>query len=155
MKLALDRFGDNPIIDELLNWMEKNQAIKSLRACAPIWRKAFIEIEYQHPSKMHHMHFPKELFIHYWSEASVILETLTDIDLNAEFKYQTPENRPATVETILSTRNACIRECDSMFESGLYQVYVDQFGANCKDLPDETLAKLEMARHNINHTTAS
>lgn len=146
MKLALDKYADNPIIDELIDRADNSQPIKSLRACAPIWRKPFIEIEYRHRGKMDHMHFPKELFIHYWSEAAVVLETLTDIELNSEFRPDPIENRKATVETILSTRNACIRECDSMFESGMYQVYLDQFGANSKDLPADTLEKLETAR---------
>ncbi len=145
MKLALDRFADNPVIDELICWIENNQAIKSLRASAPIWRKPFIEIEYRISKKLDHMHFPRELFIHYWSEATVVLETLTDIELIAEFKCNPVKNRKATIETILSTRNACIRECDSRFESGMYQVYINQFGANCKGLPEDTLGKLESA----------
>lgn len=149
MKLALDRFADNPVIDELICWTENNPSIKSLRACAVIWRKPFIEIEYQNSKKLDHMHFPKELFIHYWSEATVVLGTLTDIELISEFKCNSVENRKATVETILSTRNACIRECDSMFDSGMYQVYINQFGANCKDLPEDTLAKLEIARQKV------
>lgn len=145
MKLALDRFADNPVIDELIDRLDNRRAIKSLRACAPIWRKPFIEITYQASTQQEHMHFPKELFIHYWSEATPILETLTDIELVSEFKPSSIKNRQATVQTIISTRNACIRECDSMFEAGLYQVYLDQFGPNCRNLPDETLSKIEIA----------
>lgn len=146
MKLALDRFADNPIIDELFDRIENGQAIESLRACAPIWRQPFIEIQYRQSKKQDHMHFPKQQFIQYWSEASVILETLTDIDLLAEFTWSPPENREAMIDTILSTRNACIRECDPMFEAGLYRVYLDQFGANCKNLPTDTMTKIETAK---------
>ncbi|MCP4432534.1 MAG: hypothetical protein GY806_16285 [Gammaproteobacteria bacterium] len=149
MKLALDRFADNPVIDELICRTDTNWAIKSLRACAPIWRKPFIEIEYSNSKKIDHMHFAKELFIHYWSEATVILETLTDIELISEFKCHSISNRKATVETILSTRNACIRECDNIFESGIFQVYLDQFGPNCKNLPDDSLQKIKTARANL------
>lgn len=149
MKLALDRFADNPVIDELICWMDNRQPIKSLRASAPMWRKPFIEIEYRNSKKTDHMHFSKELFIHYWSEATVILETLTDIDVNAEFKCQPVENRKATEQTILSTRNACIRECEEMYEAGIYQVYLDQFGVNCRDLPEETVQKIRSARQNL------
>ncbi len=150
MKLALDRFADNPVIDELICRTENNREIKSLRACAPIWRKPFIEIEYQDSRKLDHIHFPKDLFIHYWSEATVVLETLTNIKLISEFKCDPAENRKATVDTIISTRNACIRECEGMFESGLYQVYINQFGTNCKDLPADTRANLKTARANLN-----
>ncbi len=83
--------------------------------------------------------------MHYWSEAVVILETLTDIALISEFKCNPVANRKATVETIISTRNACIRECDGMFESGMYRVFIDQFGPNCKDLPEETVQMLKTA----------
>ncbi len=146
MKLALDRFADNPVIDELICRMESELAIKSLRACAPMWRKPFIEIEYRATDRQDHMHFPKELFVHYWSEASLILETLTDIELISEFKCSPIQHRTATVRSIISTRNACIRECESMFDSGLFQVYLDQFGANCYDLPEDTMQKIEIAR---------
>ncbi len=145
MKLALDRFADNPVIDEFICRTGNNRPIKSLRAAAPVWRKPFIEIEYLNSKKHDHMHFPKELFMHYWSEAVVILETLTDIALISEFKCNPVANRKATVETIISTRNACIRECDGMFESGMYRVFIDQFGPNCKDLPEETVQMLKTA----------
>ena len=149
MKLALDRFADNPVIDELICWIDSNRPIKSLRACAPIWRKPFIEIEYRNLKKIDHMHFSKELFIHYWSEATVILDTLTDIELISEFKCHSIANRQATVETILSTRNACIIECDAMFESGIFRVYLDQFGVNCKNLPEDTRQKIKSASANL------
>ncbi len=80
----------------------------------------------------------------------MILESLTDIELVSEFKCNPVTNREATVETILSTRNACIRECASMFESGLYEVYINQFGPNCKDLPKEARTSLEIARREVN-----
>ncbi len=149
MKLALDRFADNPVIDELICWTNDKQPIKSLRASAPIWRKPFIEIEYRNSKKPDHMHFPKELFIHYWSEATLVLETLTNIELISEFKCNPVANRKATEETILSTRNACIRECEGMFESGMYQVYINQFGPNCKDLPEEIKSNLKIAHQNL------
>ncbi len=148
MKLALDKFADNPVIDELLCWWDNHKKITSLRASAPMWRKPFIEIGYQ-DGKINHMHFPKELFIHYWSEAVVVLETLTDIELISEFKCHSLDNREATIKIALSTRAACIRDCDTMFESGFYQVYLNQFGCNCKNLPTEILKKLETAKSRV------
>lgn len=149
MKLVLERFADNPIIDELIDRMNNGLAIKSLRACAPIWRKPFIEIEYRQSTRQDHCHFAKDGFIEYWSEATLVLETLTDIELTAEFKCVAPQNREATVEEILSARNDCIRECDGMFDSGLYRVFLDQFGPNCSDLPEDTALKIETARANL------
>ncbi|MCP4187304.1 MAG: hypothetical protein GY763_06820 [Gammaproteobacteria bacterium] len=148
MKLALDKFADNPIIDELLCRWDNQKKIGSLRASAPIWRKPFIEIGYLDGTN-NHMQFPRELFIHYWSEAVIVLETLTDIGLISEFKCQPTHNQEATIRTALSTRAACIRDSDTIFESGFYQVYLDQFGCNCKNLPPETIEKLETARSRV------
>lgn len=145
MKLALDRFADNPIIDTILDCMEDGRVISSIRASRPMWRKPFIEIEYLAASP-DQRHFSKDSFARYWAEAMAVLETLTDIQLVSEFDCGTPGNKVATVETILSTRNACIRECDPMFEAGLYRVYLDQFGANCKNLPTDTMTKIETAK---------
>ncbi|MCP4487666.1 MAG: hypothetical protein GY820_10175 [Gammaproteobacteria bacterium] len=144
MKLALDKFADNPVIDELLCRWKNHKKIINLRASAPMLRRPFIEISYQE-GEIVHMHFPKELFVHYWSEAVVVLEALTDIELISEFKCHSINSREVTHKIALSTRAACIRECDAMFESGFYQVYTYQFGCNCKNLPTETLKKLEIA----------
>ncbi len=145
MKLALDKFADNPVIDELLCRWDTHKEILNLRASAPMWRKPFIEMTYQE-GEIIHMHFPKELFVHYWSEAAVVLETLTDIELISEFKCDSLSNREVTSKIALSTRDVCIRDCDAMFESGFYQVYISQFGCNCKNLPTETLEKLKTAK---------
>ena len=72
MRLALAQFADNPIIDELVDNVDHNQAIQSLRACAPIWRKPFIEIEYRHVKKQHHIHFERDLFIYDWSSLWIL-----------------------------------------------------------------------------------
>ncbi len=145
MKHTLNKFTDNPVIDELLCWWDSSKKIISLRASAPLWRRPFIEVSYDDGS-INHMHFAKEMFIHYWSRAVIILDALTDIKLESEFKHHPVEERDSLEKIIASTHDACIRECESMFESGLYQVYLDQFGSNCKNLPDEVTAKLEKAR---------
>lgn len=145
MKLALDKFADNPIIDEILDCMEDSRVISSIRASRPMWRKPFIEIEYR-AGNPDHRHFSKDSFGRYWGEAMVVLETLTDIQLVSEFDSGAVNNKEATVETILSTRNACIRECDPMFDAALYPVYLDQFGSNCKNLPADTMSKIETAK---------
>jgi len=145
VKHTLDKFADNPIIDELICWWDSSKKIVCLRASAPLWRKPFIEVSYADGS-MIHMHLPKEMFIHYWSRAVIILNALTDIKLESEFKHHPVEERDSLEKSIASTYDTCIRECDNMFESGLYQVYLDQFGPNCKNLPDEVMTKLEKAR---------
>ena len=145
MKLALDKFSDNPIIDEILDCMDNTRVISSIRASRPMWRKPFIEIEYI-TGTPDHRHFMKDSFNRYWADAEVVLETLTNIQLMSEFDSGAVNNKEAMVETILSTRNACIRECEPMYEAQLYQVFVDQFGSNYKNLPTETLSKIETAK---------
>ena len=148
MKLTLDKFADNPVIDELLCWWDSSKKIIALRASAPLWRRPFIEISYADKA-IHHMHFSREMFIHYWSRAVIILDALTDIELISEFKHHPVEERESLEKILASTHDACIRECDAMFDSGFYKVYLDQFGANCKNLPDEVLAKLEKAKREL------
>jgi len=145
MKLTLESFADNPIIDELLCWWDSSKKILSLRASAPLWRRPFIEISYADKT-INHMHFPRESFIHYWSRAVIILDAVTDIKLESEFKHHPVEECESLEKNIASTLEDCIRECENIFESGLYKVYVDQFGPNCKNLPEEVIAKLEIAR---------
>ena len=45
MNLALDEFADNPIIDELMRWPPRDQAMRSIRACNVLFRKPFIEVQ--------------------------------------------------------------------------------------------------------------
>jgi hypothetical protein len=149
MNSALDEFADNPIIEELNFLRTHFKKIKSLRASSTLWRKAFIEIDHD-GGKVDHLKFEREGFIRDWAEATVILQTLTDIKCMAEFDYKPPADKDALVDKVLQARDKCIEECQTMFDSGLYQVYFNQFGYNCKDLPSEAKANLDEARQKIN-----
>ena len=149
MNSTLDEFADNPIIEELNFLRSHFKNIKSLRASSTLWRKAFIEIDHD-GGKVDHLKFEREGFIRDWAEASVILQTLTDIKCTAEFDFKPPANKVALIEKVLQTRDKCIEECQTMFDSELYQVYLNQFGHNCKGLPAATQANVETARQALN-----
>ena len=143
MNLALDRYADNPIIDELLSWTAVPRKVKSLRGSFPVFRKPFIEVVYD-DGETEYQHFPKEGFVKFWAEASVIIDTLTDIELISEFDFPPVADRGIQVNQILESRKECIEECREMFASGFFQIFVDQYGWNCKDLPadiDKNLAE--------------
>jgi len=149
MNSALDEFADNPIIEELNFLRSHFKKIKSLRASNTLWRKAFIEINHD-GGKIDHLRFERENFNRDWAEASVILQTLTDIKCTAEFDFNPPADKNALIEKVLQTRDKCIEECQTMFDSGFYQVYLNQFGYNCKNLPSAAKANLDEARLKMN-----
>ena len=149
MNSTLDEFADNPIIEELSFLRVHIKKIKSLRASSTLWRKSFVEIDHD-GGKLDHLKFERDGFIRDWAEATVILQTLTDIKCTAEFDFKPPTDKVALIEKVLRARNKCIEECQTMFDSGLYQVYFNQFGHNCKGLPATTKANVETARQALN-----
>ncbi len=146
MNLALDRFAeDNPILDELVFWPPKPQALRSIRACSSMFRKPFIEVELA-DGEVFQRHFARERFADDWARAVVVLETLTDIRLLDELRVPPPQDAEQLRREALAVRDECIAECDLMFEQGMYQQYLLQFGPNCRDLPATTLQRIEHAR---------
>lgn len=145
MNLALDQFADNPIIDELVTWPPRDHAIRSLRACSSMFRKPFIEAEMEN-GEVFQRHFPRDSFGEIWAEASVILGTLTLIELISDFSFTPVSDSDALVRKVLQTRAECIAESELMYEQGMYAQFVMQYGEDCRDLPPETLTKLRHAR---------
>ena len=146
MNLALDRFAeDNPILDELVFWPPKPQAIRSIRACSSMFRKPFIEVELT-DGEVFQRHFARDRFAEDWAREMVVLETLTDIRLLDELKVPRPRDADRLRREALEVRDECIAECDLMYEQGMYQQFLLQFGPNCRDLPATTRERIEHAR---------
>lgn len=145
MNLALEYFADNPIIDELVCWPPRAQRIRSLRACSVLFRKPFIEIEMQ-DGELIHRHFERQGFAAHWAEASVILETITGIELKAEFDYRPLADPEPLRRRVLEARAECIEEVEQMFAEGMYEQFLMQFGEDCKNLPAGISDKLAQAR---------
>ena len=87
MNSVLDEFADNLIIEELNYLRGHVKKIKSLRASSTLWRKSFVEIDHD-GGKLEHLKYGRDGFIRDWAEATVILQTLTDIECTAEFDFQ-------------------------------------------------------------------
>ena len=145
MNLAFEELADNPVIDELVRWPPRTQAIRSIRACNVLFRKPFIEVTLA-DGEVFQRHFARPDFAEHWAEASVILETLTDIELVAEFAFTPIRDRSALVDRILDCRRDCIVEAEKMFEQGMYRQYLSQFGEDYRDLPEVILDHMETAR---------
>ncbi|MDH3634472.1 MAG: hypothetical protein OES20_07175 [Gammaproteobacteria bacterium] len=148
MNLALDRYADNPIIDELVFWPPKSYRIKSVRACCVMFRKPFIEVELE-GDEIFQRHFGRESFARYWAEACVILETITRIELISDFEFEPVSNAEHLAQKILACRDECIAESNLMFEQGMYAQYLIQYGEDCKNLPLETIQKIIQAKQQL------
>lgn len=145
MNLALEEFADNPIIDELLRWPPREKRMQSIRACSVLFRKPFIEVQLG-DGEVFQRHFARPEFGAHWAEASVILQTLTGAEIISEFDFVPLSNPDELVQRVLDCRAECIAEADLMYEQGMYGQYLHQFGPDCRNLPPDTLERIEHAR---------
>ena len=145
MNLALDRFADNPIIDELVRWPPMPQPMRRIRAASSMFRSPFIEVELA-DGETFQRHFPRRRFAEDWAEARILLDTLTDIELVSEFEPPAVADAETLRAEALQVLEESIAEAEPMFAQGMYRQYLLQFGPNCKNLPPEVLHKLETAR---------
>jgi len=149
MNLVLDRYADNPIIEALVCWPPGQQKVKSIRGCFPMIRHPFIEVETV-DGELTHRHFQKDTFIYFWSEAEVIISAITDIELISEFNYQPMQNPQTLAKEVLEFRKECIEDSHQMFVAGMFQLFLDQYGANCTDLPASVRKNIAEAKNRIN-----
>lgn len=145
MNLALSEYADNPIIDRLVQWPPRKQKIIQLRGSAPVLRNPFIEIDFEN-NRTERYSFSKSQFSQYWAEAKVILNTLTDINIVSEVRYQPDVSEHELVADILQTKSEAIDESMEIFNAGMYRVFLEQFGENCKELPPEVEQCIATAR---------
>ena len=148
MNLALDELADNQIIDELGFGAPGSKRIARLRACNVLFRRPFVEITLA-DGNTYQRHFDRASFAGDWAEASVILQTLTDIEIVSDFSFTPVRDRDALVERVLACRDECIGEANKMFDEGMYAHYLQQFGENCANLPAETLDRIAQARERL------
>lgn len=151
MNSALDHFAENPIIDELVFWPPKPEKISSVRACCVIFRKPFIEVKMA-DGELFQRHFPRQGFAGFWAEARVILDTLTSIELVADFSFEPLDEPDKLAREVLAVRDDCIAESDRMFAEGMYEQFLMQYGPDWRNLPPETERKLEIARRELGIT---
>jgi hypothetical protein len=148
MNLALDHYADNPIIDELVFWPPKSHRISRLRACSSMFRKPFIEVEFE-DGEVFHRHFARESFAGFWAEACVILDALTGIELISDFDFKPLAQSTQLKRQVLETRVECIAESNLMYEQGMYAPFLMQYGEDCKNLPAEAVQKIADAKHRL------
>lgn len=148
MNLALEQLADNPIIDELVEWPPRASRCLSIRASCVMFRKPFIEVSLA-DGEIFQRHFPRPSFTEHWAQAVVILETLTDIELISEFSYSPVPERDALVTRILTCRDESIAEAVEMFDEGMYEQFLMQFGENCAGLPEEVQQRIDLARSKL------
>ena len=148
MNHTLDQFADNPIIDELVCWPPRPQAIRSIRASCPLFRQPFLEITLEN-DEMLTRHFSKDGFPGYWAEAMVILQTLTPIELISDVKVAELSDTDEFIKQILAEQEASVAEASMMFENGMYKQYLWQFGPDYKGLPPEVEENIAIAQSRL------
>jgi len=148
MNLALERYADNPIIDELVCWPPKPHRMKSIRAGNVLFRKPFVEVEME-DGEIYQRQFERDSFPAFWAEACVILETMTDIKLVSDFSFTPVAGRARLVADVLANRDECIEESNQMFEEGMYEQFLMQYGEDCAYLPEEALQRIAHARQQL------
>ena len=148
MNLTLDRYAENPIIDELVFWPPKLNRIQSVRACCVMFRKPFIEASME-GGEIFQRHFTRDSFARYWAEASVILDTLTNIELISDFGFEPVRDSEKLVQEILTNRDECIRESNLMFDEGMYEQFLMQYGEDCENLPRDTVQRITHAMEQL------
>ena len=148
MNLTLDRYAENPIIDELVFWPPKQNRIHSVRACCVLFRKPFIEVSIE-GGEVFQRHFGRDSFARYWAEASVILETITTIKLISDFSFEPIDDPDKLVREVLANRDECIDESNLMFDEGMYQQFLLQYGEDCNNLPADAVQKISYARKKL------
>ena len=148
MNLAFEQLADNPIIDELVFLPSNSERIVSLRACSVMFRKPFIEVEMSN-GEVFQRHFPRPSFSEHWAEAHVILETLTRIELISDFRFPQVDDREQLISRVLTCRGECIAEANLMFEEGMYEQFLMQFGQNYAHLPAEVEQRIIEAQGHL------
>lgn len=151
MNLALDRYADNPIIDEIVYWPPKRHRIESVRACSVLFRKPFIEVEME-GGDIFQRHFARESFARFWAEACVILGTITSIKLISDFSFEPTSDPEKLAQEVLACRDECIEESNLMFAEGMYSQFLIQYGEDCKNLPQDTVHKITQAKQQLGST---
>lgn len=148
MNHTLDQFTDNPIIDELVSWPPRAQSIRSVRASAPMFRQPFVEITLDDNQTITRT-FSKAGFTEYWTEAKVILETLTSIKLISDVKVSETIDIDELIARVLEERDESMTEAGLMFDNGMYQQFLSQFGRDYKGLPDQVVQNIAAAQAQI------
>jgi hypothetical protein len=145
MNLVLDQFAENPIIDELVVWPPRTQKMNSIRGCSSLFRRPFIEIEFEDGEFMRR-HFSRDSFAQYWAEAVVILQTLTDVKMISEFSHGPYQNTENLLNDLLTVREESIAESNLMFANGMFEQFLNQYGEDYKDLPADAMEKISLAK---------
>jgi len=148
MNHTLDQFSDNPIIDELVRWPPRAQSISSVRASSPMFRQPFVEITLDNDETITRT-FAKDGFTEYWTEAKVILDTLTSIKLISDVKVSETIDIDELTARIHEEREESVADAELMFENGMYKQYLWQFGLDYKGLPEQVVKNIAIAHARI------
>jgi hypothetical protein len=148
LNLALDNFADNPIVDELVYWPPKGSAVTSVVCSALTDEETTLCIKYRDGRELV-QRFPTERILPHWPEAVVVVEALTDIKMISDIDHPPVENAENLADAALKHRDQCIEVSLGMFDEGMYELFLEQYGANHKNLPPDVIEKIALARREM------
>jgi len=148
MNLVFDHYADNPVIAAMVSWPPHPHGIAQIRVCCPLLRKPFMEVAYCNGDSSQHV-FSKQGFTRFWQEAELLIENLTDIVVVKEFATEPMAETEPFLKEMRMCLDDSIAESFAIFDGGMYQLFLDQYGSNCKALPAEVSARLDQARSKI------
>jgi hypothetical protein len=122
--------------------------MKSIRAGNVLFRKPFIEVEME-GGEVFQRQFARDSFPGFWAKACVILESITDIKLISDFSFAAVADRASLEADVLNNRDECIEESNQMFDEGMYEQFLMQYGEDCANLPEDALQKIAHARQQL------
>ncbi len=148
MNLVFDHYSDNPIIAVMVSWPPHPQGIRQIRVCCPLLRKPFMEVVFRNGESTQHV-FGKQGFMRFWQEAELLIENLTDIVVIKEFAAEPMVDKEAFLLAMQTCLDDSIAESFAIFEGGMYKLFLDQYGSNCKGLPALVDVKIDQARAQV------
>jgi len=74
---------------------------------------------------------------------------MTNIKIISDFSFAPVADRTKLVADVLANRDECIDECKQMFDEGMFEQFLMQYGEDCANLPEDALHKIAQARQQL------
>ena len=158
MNSVLEKFAHNFIIDEIVYWPPNHKAIISIEAIVPDIGKCIAKLNYNDGSSFD-IDIERGCFEETWNEACAVLQSVTNIshglrrltpDEIMSLEKDRQEYVGYEIERISQKADRIEKEkinyAIELFESEMYEMFLEQFGYNCSDLPAPILKRIEIAK---------
>jgi len=161
MNSVLEKYAHNFIIDEIVYWPPSQKTITSIEAIVPNIGKCLARLHY-HDGTSFDINIERGCFEKTWNEACAILHSVTNITeglrrltprevaiLEKERQDYVSYEIEQLEKEAQRIKKEQIEKAIELFDAGLYDVFLEQFGNNCVDIPAPIQKRIEIARGKI------